>query len=108
MFVVRDKLEQFRSTIPDADDKPYVLVPDIAVEIVSPNDAYSEIAVKVRRYLKDGVQLVWVVDPQVREVAVHEAGKQSPTILGDEDTLHADSILSGFSLPVRTIFGATS
>lgn len=108
MFVLTAKLEQFRRDIPDANDKPYILIPEIAVEIVSPNDAYSEIVIKVRRYLKDGVQLVWVVDPQVREIAVHQAGKQSPTILGDEDILHAAPVLADFSLPVRTVFGAAS
>ncbi|MEO8396851.1 MAG: Uma2 family endonuclease [Chloroflexota bacterium] len=67
MFVSAAKLEQFKRDIPDAENKPYILVPDIVIDIVSPTDQYSEISRRVKRYLSDGVPLILIVDPETRE-----------------------------------------
>jgi len=47
------------------------IAPDLAVEVVSPHDLYSEVEAKVNDYLGAGVSLVWVVDPPTRSVRVH-------------------------------------
>ncbi|HEY8504313.1 MAG TPA: Uma2 family endonuclease, partial [Gemmataceae bacterium] len=47
------------------------LAPDLAVEVVSPNDLYYEIEQKIEDYLSVGVPLVWVVNPEVRTVHVY-------------------------------------
>src|SRR5262249_3516105 len=47
------------------------IAPDLAVEVVSPNDTYSEVEEKVQEYLRAGVRLVWVVDPPTKSVRVH-------------------------------------
>src|SRR5262249_53718427 len=38
------------------------VAPDLAVEVVSPNDLYEEVRSKVEEYLCAGVPLVWVVE----------------------------------------------
>ena len=50
------------------------IAPDLAVEVVSPNDLYSEVEEKVDDYLAAGVRLVWVIDPPTRTAHVHRAG----------------------------------
>ncbi|MDX2139761.1 MAG: Uma2 family endonuclease [Chloroflexota bacterium] len=104
MFVLKAKLEAFQS-IPDHELKPYILVPDIAVEVVSPTDQYSDVMKKVRRYLADGVTLVWVVDPQIREVMVFRHGVDQPTILMGDDILTADPVLTGYAMKLSDLFG---
>src|SRR5947207_15941173 len=47
------------------------LAPDLAVEVISPNDSYYEVEAKIREYLGAGVRLVWVINPDSRLVRVH-------------------------------------
>lgn len=104
MFVSNSKLEAFEATVPDADRKQYILVPDLVIEGVSPNDKYSDIDEKVTRYLEDGVRLVLVVDPQRKKVIVHEAGKKMQRTLSIDDTLTGGDVLTGFSIAVAQLF----
>ncbi|MCS7300721.1 MAG: Uma2 family endonuclease [Fimbriimonadales bacterium] len=78
-------------------------VPDLAIEVVSPHDAYMEVQDKVHELLSAGVEVVWVIDPQNRKVEVHQKGA-SVQVLSAGDTLTCETILPGFSLPVSEIF----
>ena len=59
----------------DAMDSGYAEVPpDLVVEIVSPSDSRREVHDKTRMWLRYGVDLVWVVQPDTRTVDVYRAG----------------------------------
>lgn len=77
--------------------------PDLAVEIVSPNDRADDIHNKVMDFLNAGTHLVWVVYPGSQTVAVYHPDSAGH-ILSAEDTLDGESVLPGLSLPVREIF----
>jgi Uma2 family endonuclease len=77
--------------------------PDLAVEVVSPDDRLGEIAAKVDEYLSSGVALVWVVDADHHTVTVH-SDRASTVTLGEEETLDAAAVLPGFTCPVSEIF----
>jgi Uma2 family endonuclease len=77
--------------------------PDLAAEIVSPNDTASQIQDKVQDYLAHGVQAVWVVYPQQRTVVVHYPDGTART-RHEADTLEGETVLSGFSCRVNEIF----
>ena len=47
--------------------------PDLAVEVLSPNDRASEVLAKVQDWLRAGCGAVWVVDPATRTVAVYDS-----------------------------------
>jgi Uma2 family endonuclease len=79
------------------------IAPDLAVEVVSPNDLYDEVDAKVEEWLSAGVQLVWVVSPRKRTVAVHRADGTS-TIFHENDELTGDDIIPGFRCRVREFF----
>src|SRR5437016_233588 len=51
MFFNATRLAAYRRENPDWQDKPYILVPDFAVEVVLPTDIYSEVNRKVDAYL---------------------------------------------------------
>jgi Uma2 family endonuclease len=60
-----------KSRVADPDLDQYIpAAPDLAVEIVSPNDTATEVATKVQEYLQGGTQRVWVVYPELQTVYV--------------------------------------
>jgi Uma2 family endonuclease len=79
------------------------LTPDLAVEVVSPNDRYTEVAEKIAEWLAHGVRLVFVVDPRRQTVDVHRPG-QRPQTLGLDDVLDGEDVVPGWTLAVRDLF----
>jgi Uma2 family endonuclease len=77
--------------------------PDLAVEVLSPDDRPFEIRTKVAEYLDRGVPLVVIIDPDERSVTVHR-GSASPISLGTADLLDLDDVVQGFRCNVRDIF----
>ena len=85
----------------------YRAVPDLVVEVISPNDLAPELEAKVAGYLDAGVRIVWVVDPEQRIVRIHRADG-SIGWLRENDALSGDDVLPGFTCPVRELFPVTS
>lgn len=77
--------------------------PDLAVEVVSPSDKASDLAVKIADYLAAGTQQVWVVEPNTRTVAVYRPGGAA-RVYGADDTLDGGDLLPGLALPVGDLF----
>jgi len=77
--------------------------PDLAIEIISPDQDIARFSDKVQFYLLNGVRLVWVIDPSAGTVAVLAAGQEGRT-LGAGDTLEGTEVLPGFSVAVDEIF----
>ena len=82
----------------------YPGAPDLAVEVVSPDDRPGEVGEKVAEWLRAGTRAVWVVDPESRTVAVHETGKPA-RLIRENGVLRGGRLLRGFELSVREIFG---
>ena len=78
-------------------------LPDLVVEIVSPNDTQREVSEKASMWLGFGVRLVWVVQPDTRAVDVYVEGDDKTTI-ADSDFLDGGDVLPGFRCLVRDIF----
>jgi Uma2 family endonuclease len=64
----------------------------------------KEMARKRREYFRAGVLLVWIVDPAARTVAAYTSPTSS-TLLREADQLDAGTVLPGFTLSLRTLFG---
>ena len=58
--------------------------PVLAVEVVSPSDRINEVMLRVRQLLGRGVKVVWVVDPEARDVSICEVGQQPQLVSGDQ------------------------
>lgn len=76
--------------------------PDLAVEVLSPNDTASEVEAKVRHWLQAGCRIVIVVDPEKKTVTVNT--QQGTTRLSDGDTLDGGDVVPGWQLPLRELF----
>jgi Uma2 family endonuclease len=79
------------------------VIPDLTVEIVSPDDTPGEVDAKVAEYLDVGVRLVWVLYPRLRHVRVFVPG-QPVEVIEPEGTLRGGDVLPGFELPLAEIF----
>lgn len=77
--------------------------PDLAVEILSPDQHRPQFLDKIQFYLLHGVRLVWVIDPATATVAVQTPGEEA-RILRSGDTLDGGEVLPGFSVAVDDIF----
>lgn len=109
MYYTAERLNDYKEANSDWKKKPYILVPDLVVEVVSPNDDLGELGEKVDLYLTDGVQLVWVMDFNKETVAIHTLISLQPftkqqTTLKVGDTLTGGEIIPGFEIPVATLF----
>lgn len=101
-FVSAARLKEQEEKYPS--DAPFRVAPDLAVEIISPTDSFSDVTRKVARYLGYGVKLVWVVDPKNRRVHVYSTENPDGHILSETETLSAEGIIPGWSIPVSEVF----
>ena len=79
------------------------VVPDLTVEVISPNDVFKDVLAKVREYFHHGVQVVWVIAPEEQQVYVYD----SPThvrILTGQDALTGGEVVPGFHMPLEQLF----
>lgn len=86
--------------------KPIPFAPDLAVEVVSPSQDASEMAVKARTYLAAGTSLVWVLWSRAEHIDLwrpdHMAGPAQT--LNMSDTLDGEDVIPGFTYPVASVF----
>lgn len=80
--------------------------PELAVEVVSPNNLADDLIRKVQDYFQTGSQQVWIVWPNIKQVYVYEAPTQV-RILTAADELDGGPMVPGFRLPVASLFEAT-
>ena len=79
------------------------IAPDLAIEVVSPNDLAYEVENKVEELLRAGVRWVWVVNPEMRTVSIHRADG-SVRKLHEQDEICGEDELSGFRCRVAEFF----
>lgn len=79
------------------------VVPDLVVEVVSPNDRAADLEEKILDFLAAGVPLIWTIYPKTRTVLVIR-DDHSIRRLRDGDTLDGEDILPGFRCEVAALF----
>ncbi len=80
--------------------------PDIAIEVISPNDRYTEVDEQVAQWLEHGTTLVLVANPRTQTVSEHRQG-QAIRRLTVDDTLRAEDLIPGWRLPLKDLFAAS-
>ena len=94
-----------RERIP-ADGVPYGkwnIAPDLAIEVISPNDVWDKVNEKVRDYFRAGVLQVWLVSLQLEEVWVYDSPSQNH-VFAAENELASPTLLPGFKCRVGDLF----
>lgn len=103
-FFVAERIAAYIAQTPEWKERPFALVPDMVVEVVSPDDHYSDIDEKVDIYLADGVRLIWVIDPQRRKATVHTPDSDQPLHLKGDAVLNGRDVIPGFEIPLPKLF----
>ena len=97
-FVRRERLDEHRTPTgywPGA--------PDLAVEIVSPNDTFSRVQEKVFDWLDAGARMVLIADPRKRTVTEYRS-RDDVRILTETSTIEGHDVVPGWTLPVERLF----
>ncbi len=77
--------------------------PDLAVEVISPNDLAKELDEKLADYLRAGVKLIWVINPETRTLQVCYPDGTSRR-LHEADEVSGDNVIPGFRCSVAMLF----
>lgn len=92
-----------RLSVEDEPEGWATIAPDLAVEVVSPNDLFEAVAIKVNEYLSAGVRLVWVIDTATERVHVYRHDGRGE-ILTSADELNGEDVVAGFRCTVADLF----
>jgi Uma2 family endonuclease len=79
------------------------MVPELAIEVVSPTNSANDVQEKVHEYLEAGVTRVWVVYPEQAEVYIYASPTQIQVLKLGQD-LEGGDLLPGFRLPLAALF----
>jgi Uma2 family endonuclease len=96
LFIAEDRAE------PDS-TKFFEGAPDLAVEVLSPEDRAGKVQEKIRDYLAFGTKLVWIVDPASRTVTVYHPSGAAHVYSGS-DEVNGEDVLPGFSFTPEKLF----
>ena len=105
MFIRNERLNEYKRTTPGWEMCPLAIAPDLVVEIIGEADTYLDVMQRVNAYLKEGVRMVWVVEPTTHSVSVHGGGPGKLPLLSEKDKLGGGEIIPGFEINVEKIFG---
>lgn len=79
------------------------LIPNLAVEVLSPSNTKGEMRRKLKDYFASGVELVWFIDPAQRSAMVYTAPGNA-TRVDETGELDGGTVLPGFRLSLRDLF----
>ena len=79
--------------------------PDLAVEVPSPNDRFSDVHIKIAEYFAAGTRLLWIVEPATKRVHVYQSPHDMQVIEEDGELTGGD-VLPGFRCAVKRLFPA--
>lgn len=97
-FVSQDRVEKVGDTA-----KYWPGAPDLAVEVVSPDDSFREVQEKALEWLAAGTIAVLVLDPAERTATVYRRGGDAH-VHGTDDMLDLGDAVPGFSVTVARLF----
>jgi Uma2 family endonuclease len=79
------------------------ICPDFIIELRSPNDSLVELKQKMERWIANGVQLGWLIDPENKTVSVYRPGDQ-PEVLAHPTSVQGHGVMAGFELVMERIW----
>ncbi len=79
------------------------VAPDLAIEVLSPNNPEGEMRRKLEDYFAAGVSLVWYIDPAAKTAKVYTAADRC-SVLDETQSLSGGEVLPGFELALRDLF----
>lgn len=88
----------------EADQSRYApLCPDFVIELRSPSDSLPDIQKKMERWIANGAQLGWLIDPIEREVTVYRPD-DSPEVHQEPSSVQGSGVMAGFELVMARVW----
>lgn len=84
------------------EDEACPVIPELVIEIISPEQTFGQLAAKARDYLDAKVLRVWVVDSKAKSITVFYPDAAPQTYMGD--MLLTDSLFDGLELTAEQVF----
>jgi Uma2 family endonuclease len=84
-------------------ENAWPFAPDLAVEVISPNDPWEKVNRKLREYFAAGVREVWLISLEQHSVIIHHSPTNPSACLTEEDELSSE-LLPGFRCRVSELF----
>ncbi|HPM82923.1 MAG TPA: Uma2 family endonuclease [Candidatus Anammoximicrobium sp.] len=78
-------------------------LPQLAVEVLSPDDRPGRMTRRVTQFLQKGIPLVWIVDAEDRDITVYRSGHE-PYVLGEKDEITGEDVLPDLRCRVADFF----
>jgi Uma2 family endonuclease len=91
--------------VPEAGDLD--AIPNLAIEVVSPNDGFQEVFKKMEEYFRLSVNQVWLVIPSQRQIYVYDS-PAAPRVFSVDEEFDGGTLLPGLRFPVASVFRRTS
>ncbi len=77
--------------------------PELIVEVMSPDDTWSEVNDKLAEYFAVAAKLIWIVDPRKQRIHLYRS-LTDLEVLSVQDTLTGGEVLPGFQVAVAELF----
>lgn len=85
----------------DPNESVATIVPNLAVEVISQGNSDREMERKLEEYFQFGVELVWYVYPQDKNIMVYTSVTESNV---ESETVSGGQVLPGFKLSIEELF----
>lgn len=95
--------ERDRAILKEERERYAHVVPEFVVELISPSDRLPEVQAKMNEWMKNGVELGWILDPFEKTVHVYRQGV-APEVLTHISQVAGEGSVAGFVLPLDRIF----
>ena len=90
--------------LPAADRKIFTHVcPEFVAEIRSESDKLPDLQDKMLEWVKNGVQLGWLIDPKTKTSYIYRADGSTETVYGFDIKLSGENVLKGFELDLSLL-----
>jgi Uma2 family endonuclease len=88
---------------PVGEDEFFPYAPDIAIEVLSPDNTGPKVRRKAAAYLANGARLVWALNTRRQTLTVYRPGREAEVLPG-EAVLSGEAVLPGFEVKVSELF----
>ena len=85
-------------------DLPFPGAPDLAIEVMAPNNTADQLLARIRDYFIYGTEQVWVLYPEQRELHQHVRGELVIHVYTATEMFNAEPLFPGLSLSIADLF----
>jgi Uma2 family endonuclease len=81
----------------------FKFAPDLAIEVLSPNNTRAEIQDRLRDFFSSGTKLAWIIDPESKSAEIC-SGLEKRRLVGPNGELNGENVVPGFRYKLADLF----